>query len=178
MLILPEIPTLSQYLESIFKDPNLFDSIRCEHCHYAALWRHGGYWRKPDRSNPADQSLNPVFIQRFFCPACKKTCSVLPECMPPRRWYLWDIQQAALELYLVGCSLRAIAAQLVPDRRTIGRWVKLFQERFLLQEDALRNRDPELGRASGFVAFWQACLDKFSLATAMRFCHASGVSIP
>jgi Homeodomain-like domain len=104
--------------------------------------------------------------------------SVLPECIPPCRWYLWEVQQMALSLFLLGKSLRAIAQEVGPSRHTISRWMNRFKEQFLLHKDVLCTNIADFGRIIDFTDFWQNCLCHFSLAQAMRLCHASGVTIP
>lgn len=174
--ILSDFLSLAQYLVAV-QTQKISDTGRCQHCGYTILWHHGYYYRKPDRST-GTQSLNPLPIQRYFCPNCKKTCSALPECLPPRRWYVWEIQQIALSLLLAGKSLRAVAKEVTPSRRTLGRWINRFKEQLLLHKDALCNYITDLGRTSGLKDFWQACLNHFSLAQAMRLCHTAGVTVP
>ena len=102
-IILPGIRTLVQHFYILEHQPMHPD--RCPSCGEAALVKHGFYYRKADRESG---DLNPVPVQRFFCSSCEVTCSALPECIPSHRWYLWDVQQQALLLYLAGLSLRAI----------------------------------------------------------------------
>lgn len=174
--ILADIISLTQYLTITLKKEVNID--QCPHCGISDLWRHGGYPRKADRSNDNSSSLNPIYIQRYYCRHCNKTCSVLPECIPPRRWYLWSIQQIALALFIAGTRLHSISKQIIPSRRTISRWVNRFKEQFFIHKDVLCNYIADLGRTDGFADFWQACLGHFSLAKAMRLCNVSGVSIP
>jgi len=174
--ILSDIVSLAQYL-AIFSKGEL-NKGRCLHCGKLGLWRHGCYLRKADRSSQSNQSLNPVYIQRYYCPDCGRTCSVLPECIPPHRWYLWEIQQMALSLLLAGKSLRAIGQKITPSRRTIGRWVNRFKEQLFVHKDTLCNHIIDLGRTTDFADFWQACLGHFSLAKAMRLCHVAEVPVP
>lgn len=173
--ILSDILSLTQYLVAL-QTHKLSGNGRCPHCGNTTLWRHGCYYRKADRSTDA-QSLNPLPIQRYFCPDCKKTCSALPECLPPHRWYLWQIQQTVLALLLAGKSVRAIAQEITPSRRTIGRWATRLKEQFHLHKDVLCGHFIGLGRNIGFGDFWQACLNKIPLAQAMRLCHVAGVPV-
>lgn len=173
--ILPDILSLSQYVVTM-QMKGFLDTKRCQHCGNIILWHHGRYFRKADRSTDA-QSLNPLPIQRYFCPNCKKTCSALPECLPSRRWYLWQIQQTALALLLAGKSVRAIAQEITPSRRTIGRWATRLKEQFHIHKDVLCGHFIDLGRNVGFGDFWQGCLSKISLAQAMRLCHVAGVPV-
>jgi transposase-like protein len=170
--------SLIQYLSEIKLNPEQFRPEQCPCCGKSGVWLHGSYPRKADRSNNPDESLNPFFIQRFFCPHCRRTCSVLPECLPPRRWYLWEVQQAALALLLAGKSLYAAAKKLTPSRQTLGRWHDRFVKQLYLHKDALCNHLADLGRTTGFSDFWAVSLKELSLAQAMRLCHVSGVTIP
>lgn len=176
--IIAEIVSLVQYVNGLKEKSATFRLKKCLCCGKANPWHHGAYPRKADRENTGDKSLNPLSIQRFFCRYCRHTCSVLPECIPPHRWYLWDIQQIAFALFLSGKSLRAMAKQIMPSRRTIHRWVARFKERFLLQKDVLCSHFSDLGRKSCFADFWQACFATASLGSIMRLCHVAGVPVP
>lgn len=172
--IVAGVLSLVQHIKQSNIQPSYYRPSCCLSCGKAGLRIHGSYPRKTDRSS----ELNPIFIPRFFCPHCHKTCSVLPECIPARRWYLWEIQQAALVLLLSGKSLYAAAKELTPSRHTLGRWLHRFKEQLCLHKDILCNHLADLGRTTGFSHFWNACLKNFSLATAMRLCHVAGVSVP
>lgn len=174
--ILAGILSLMQHKQSQELNPHRLE--RCLYCGRLRPWLHGYYPRKADRSISQDDSLNPVFIQRYYCPGCRRASSVLPECLPPHRWYLWEVQQLALMLVLAGTSLCAAAKEIAPSRCTIGRWVSRFKEQLHLHKDVLCGHFIDLGQHVGFGAFWQACQDKISLAQAMRLCHVAGVPVP
>lgn len=177
--IVAGILSLTQYIEEQ-KKINL-DHLRpnyCLHCGKSGLRLHGCYPRKADRSSNPGESLNPIFIQRYFCPNCRHTCSVLPECIPSRRWYLWDVQQAALTLLLAGKSAYAAAKEIVPSRHTISRWKDRLIEQFLFHKDVMCVHFFEFGRATDCFDFWKTCLNKILLSQAMRLCHVAEVSIP
>lgn len=175
--IVSGILSLEQYLLQA-KRFLFYRQLACPYCGKLRLWLHGCYPRKADRVSPSGESLNPVPIQRLLCSTCGRTCSVLPECIPPHRWYLWAVQQVALEKLLSGQSLRAIARAMAPSRHTLSRWWQRFKEQFHLHKDALCHHFTELGRTKDFVEFWQACLKAIRLSSAMRLCHVSGVAIP
>jgi len=103
--ILGSIVSLVQHLATVFTDPDVYRPAACPHCGSGGVWHHGCYHRKADRLNSAEESLNPVPVRRFLCPGCWHTCSRLPACIPPRRWYDWFVQQAVLLLLLCGASL-------------------------------------------------------------------------
>ena len=177
--ILSGIHSLVQHLEHLEATPGDYRPECCLHCGKAGVWCHGAYTRKADRDNPTHSSLNPIRIPRFFCRHCQRTCSTLPECVPPRRWYLWTIQQAVLWLLCTGHSLAQVSAQVSPCESTLWRWWRRWQGRFAVHAWHLRNRFGDLGRASGDVrSFWRACLAQQSLSSAMVLLHGAGVVIP
>lgn len=175
--ILPNILSLIQYI-NVLNTPEACRPDKCPYCKRARPHRHGEYSRKGDRENPHSESLNPIKIQRVYCTGCGKTSSVLPECMPPNRWYLWDVQQTIIMLFLSGKSAYAIEKETAPSRHTIKRWIVRLHDQFLSHKDTLSSQFSALGRTSGFAAFWQACFQRMSLGGAMRLCHVAGVFIP
>ena len=176
--ILAEILSLIQYKSEVGNNPNVERPAFCIRCGVADPWKHATYPRQSDRINTSSLSLNPVLIQRYYCSDCHRTFSVLPECIPPRRWYLWDMQAMVLLLCLAGTSASAVAKEVLPSRQTVRRWFKHFQAQYRLHRDVLCGHFVELGRFSGLSGFWQAALKTVPLSTAMRLCHVAGVAIP
>ena len=164
--IVAGITTIEQHLETIRQSPEAYRPPCCPHCGLKILWQHGHYERKADRRAGQD-SRNPVPICRYCCAACRRTCSRLPACIAPRRWYDWSVQQTVLERRLNGSPNRQCAACGGPERRTVGRWWDWLQERSLLFEFYLRARCAELGRATDFSAFWLRVFESLGLAPAM-----------
>jgi transposase-like protein len=121
----PKITTLTQQSATFKKTYKCPD--RCPTCGRYALVGHGVYYRV-DR-----ESGDRYPIPRFSCQSCHATCSVLPEYIAPRQWYGWILQQQALLLHIAGKSLRAITEVLSPAARTVTRWIKRFNNQFLLQ---------------------------------------------
>jgi transposase-like protein len=173
--IVLNISEVNQYLKAQKEKSEALRPPSCPNCGKAGLWRHGHYNRK---IASVTSNHEPVNIYRFFCPYCSKTCSTLPEYIPPRRWYLWKIQQMAATLVFAGKSFRAVAKTTFPTRHTISRWIGRLKERFRLHRDALCQQFIDLGGIDDFVGFWSACLSKISLAQAMCFCNAQGVNVP
>ena len=142
-IILPDILTLAQHVKTLNEELKRYYPDHCSHCGHLILWFHGYYPRKSDREHALHESLNPILIPRFFCAHCKKTCSVLPECISPRRWYLWILQQHVLLQLLAGSRVNAVhnshaAPPLItPSRSTIARWWQRLQEQLQQQRDAL-----------------------------------------
>ena len=175
--IIPYITSLQQY-KNLLHNKTITRLEKCP-CGKLAPHKHGTYSRKSDRTNSAEESLNPIKIQRYYCPGCKKTCSVLPECIPPRRWYLWEIQQCALLLICIGNSFSAAEKKLFLSRQTIRRWYRRFEEQFILHKDTLCSRFSEFGKiAIDLNFFWQEALKKIRLSEAMWLCHIAGITIP
>ena len=167
--IVPGILTLAQHLRLVAEAPDEYRPSSCPHCQAAGLWGHGCYWRKADRREDARPSLNPVAVLRFWCRSCSHTCSRLPECIAPRRWYDWAVQQAVLLLLLAGCSVRRCAVCTARARRTVRRWGSWLEERGPVFAFFLRSRFAELGRAGDGAAFWLRVLESMSLSCAMAW---------
>ena len=173
LCIVAGILLLTQHLITLKENSNFYRSKFCPHCGRAGVWNHGHYDRKSDRSG----ELNPISILRFFCPHCRKTHSVLPECIPPKRWYLWGIQQSVLFKIISGESMRAVSRSEQPGLSTCKRWMKQFKDQFSKQRDALCARVNEFSRLVDFNGFWKNCLNQISLSQAMLLCNQAGVFI-
>jgi transposase-like protein len=176
--ILPAIHSPGQHLRHLQSSPEDYRPQRCPHCGKAGVWLHGHYLRKADREGSAEGYLDPVPIPRFYCAHCRSTCSRLPACIAPRRWYSWGIQQAVLVLLLAGNSLRRVSRRQQASRRTLGRWWAWLQAHFTQHAFHLRSRFPELGRHTSLRAFWSACFRRWSLAAAMALLDQDGVPVP
>jgi hypothetical protein len=111
-------PVLEQHLNAVDRTPQVYRPVACVHCGCSGVWCHGRYHRKADRS--AAGALNPVPVLRFRCRTCSRTCSRLPLCIAPRRWYNWADQQRVLLLLLAGCSQRRASAIFALGRHTDG----------------------------------------------------------
>ncbi len=177
-LIIANIYTLTQHISDINSHAENYRPDKCPNCGVKKLRCHGYYFRKSDRENSAKKTLNPIPIPRFFCANCRRTCSVLPECIPPRRWYLWHIQQVCILFCLAGKSFRAIDKCSLPSRHTISRWFRKLKSDFALHAINLKSYFSWLGAFSAFERFWKNCLAKISLAKVMLLLNNSGVYIP
>ena len=181
--IVPGIETLDQHRSTLLSDPERYRPQACPRCGLAHPWAHGCYTRKSDRPPDGDGRRNPIPIPRFRCrnPDCGRTCSRLPACIPPRRWYLWSVQQVVLILVLTGVSLRAAATHPSPGtgpvRSTIRRWRDWLASsaRFIFR---LKGRFPELARGGDGDAFWLGCLRQLGLVGAMTALDALGEVVP
>ena len=177
-LILAGVQTLLQHVHHIHAQPEDYRPARCPQCGKRGLWCHGSYPRKANRRGLACETQAPVLIPRYRCPTCGGTCSSLPEAVPPRRHYLWEVQQQVVLLLLSGLSLNQVAQRLAPSRHTLRRWWQRLKQRFTLDASLLRSHCPALGRTTGFGSFWRACLARMRLSEAMRVLHRSGTTIP
>jgi transposase-like protein len=169
--ILSANPFLPQHIEQVLHCPEVYRPAACPHCCLGGLWQHGCYERKADRRGAmADVSLNPVPVCRFMCQGCGHTCSRLPLCIAPRRWYDWAIQQRVLQWLLSELSLHQVSERARLDRRTVRRWWEWLESCTETFSFHLRSRFPELGRAGdAWQAFWQACLNLMPLSEAMAW---------
>ncbi|MBN6739336.1 hypothetical protein JKG47_02035 [Acidithiobacillus sp. MC6.1] len=148
--IVAGISTLKHHRDALAQDPERYRPVQCPHCGLGHPWHHGHYTRKADRTVSGRE--NPVPIPRFFCRSCGHTCSRLPSCIAPRRWYGWALQQMVLLLLWTGLSFYAIRSlpplldTLPPCRSTCRRWWRWLAGRSISFESALRSAFPELGR--------------------------------
>jgi len=94
--IVPGIDTLDQHLQQLEQNPEAYRPACCPHCGTGGVHCHGHYLRKADREAKDGVYLDPVPILRYYCRHCRRSCSRLPSCIAPRRWYLWMLQQAVI----------------------------------------------------------------------------------
>lgn len=174
-LILAGIYSLAQHLQQLNLNFEAYRPERCPHCGCAGMWYHGYYTRKADREEGS--AFNPTPIPRFLCPRanCRKSCSVLPECIPPKRWYLWSIQQAMLSVLL---SHQLCEEQVKPHVRTVWRWWARLKARFKVHRFYLANHWAQLGQHGSIRAFWSACFARMAFSRALFFIHRHAVDIP
>jgi transposase-like protein len=176
--ILPGIHSLEQHLAHLVDQPESYRPQRCPHCGKAGVWSHGHYERKAPPSEGVAFALDAIFIPRFLCPHCQRTCSRLPACIAPLRRYLWKVQQAVLARLLAGESIRQVSRTLLPSRRTIARWWQWLRSQFDVHALHLSSRFAELGRAVDWKAFWRGCFERMRLCEAMSWLDRAGVVVP
>jgi len=176
--IVPGIDSLEQHLDCLQTNPEAYRPPRCPHCAKAGLWWHGYYHRQADRQGRGQANLNPVAIPRFFCRHCRRSCSTLPECLAPRRWYVWAVQQQALAPLLAGASIHQAARTSGCYRSTVRRWWHWLQAQSETYSSVLRARFAELGRSASGAGFWRRCWGQMTLARAMYWLHQADVAIP
>lgn len=180
--ILSFITSLSQHLTHVEQHPEDYRPDRCPYCGLSVLHLWGSYYRMPDRGSPTSESMNPVKILRFKCPdkECGRTCSMLPACIPPRRWYLWEDQQQVLSELLNGASIRQVSQSLTPSRRTVARWWRWMNDHYkIFSLHILNHLHQELGHYNRSAHdFWSALFEQRSLMEGMVFNLDAGVKIP
>ena len=172
------IRTLKQHLFTLKSDPCFYKLKRCPQCRRGGLWAHGVYYRKGDRSLVSENRSVLLPIPRFFCPHCNSTCSRLPMCLSPRRWYPWDAQGLALLLVLEVIPLARIREWVGACADTVRRWRTWLAERSGTLEFHLRSAFPYLGRHGQGDAFWSAALRKPGLPEAMAAVCRQEVPVP
>ncbi len=177
--ILSGIMTLTQHIATLLSNPESYRPPQCPTCFLAGLWKHGFYTRKADRCVIlTDESHPPILIPRYLCPGCGHTCSRLPSCIPPGRWYSWLFQQKVL-LYLLGSyTLHGCQTRFAVCRSTIRRWWNWLISRTSVFEFNLRSRIPEWGRFADFESFWIGALNCMPLSEMMASLDHDGLIIP
>lgn len=167
--IVSTITSLKQHFQAVEHNPDVYRPPKCPHCGLNVMWRHGCYHRKADRDGSADFTYNPVPICRYCCSGCRRTCSRLPLCISPRRWYNWAVQQEVLLHLLCGWSLHQCNWWTCLDRRTVRRWRDWLHVRHDEFTFFLRSRFPEWGRSVDAHAFWLKALADMSLWNVMAW---------
>jgi hypothetical protein len=171
------ITSLEQHEQALELTPEIYRPASCPHCGIKILWSHGHYSRKADLCNRGEANHNPVAILRYRCSVCRRTCSRLPECIAPRRWYNWCLQQSALYALLTNGKAQSPPPCPTPAPRTLGRWWHWLEERSAQFRFALTSRFPELGRAGDDATLWLGVLDSLGLARAMAWLDQE-ISVP
>ena len=171
------ITSLEQHHLTLSCNPEVYRPAACPHCGFGVLWSHGSYDRKADRIGAGRQSANPVPIPRYCCAGCGGTCSRLPACIAPRRWYHWLIQQLHLRALLRQERVDSPGTWPVPARRTIGRWRDWLAERSLVFRFHLNSRFAELGRLADDADYWCQVFDTMGLTGAMAWVDRE-ISVP
>ena len=167
--ILASITSLEAHAAALASGCEAYRPHNCPHCQGCKLWGHGCYHRKADRRHGAGGSLNPVAIARYLCAACLHTCSRVPLCIAPRRWYDWSVQQVVLLLLLARVSLHHCSRCTQFGRRTIRRWGSWLDQRSEVFVFHLRSRFAELGRESDTPALWRSVMNAMGLGVAMAW---------
>ncbi len=142
------------------------------------IWCHGFYYRKPDRINHGNDSVNDILIPRHQCADCRHTFSTLPEYIAPRRWYLWAIQKWCLWLSLNGWSVHQIHQCLPISRSTIKRWINWLLDYFALHHHEICNQLSEMGYFANCAPFWNHWLKSRLFSHAMLLLNKGGLVVP
>jgi hypothetical protein len=124
-----------------------------------------------------EANANPVPIPRYCCAGCGQTCSRLPECIAPRRWYNWLLQQIGVGAVIDDSPPTDPPPGPIPARRTVGRWWRWLQMRTPQFRFYLSSRWPELGRRVVDTDFWRAVFAGGGLAAAMTWLDQE-ISVP
>lgn len=172
------IRTLAQHFLTLNIAPSVYKPKRCPQCKHGVLWAHGVYYRQGDRSLISEKRSVSTPVPRFRCPHCNTTCSRLPGCLSPRRWYPWDAQAMALFLVFRGNSLALIRKLVVASEDTIRRWRAWLAEHAETFEFHLRSVFSHLGRNGQGEDFWYAALREKELSRMMATVCRLGEAVP
>lgn len=179
--ILSDIFDKFQHFSTLNCTPECYCPTNCPHCYKSILWRHGFYYRQAQCENRGEA----VPISRFYCPTCKRTCSTLPEYIPPRRWYYWVAQQAVLLLIMLGNRVQAVCDELskqwlaAPSIDTIYRWWRELKQQFLIHQFHLCDLYPYLRLEPSCEQFWLMYFEhEGGLSQAMLALHRANQRVP
>ena len=167
--IVSAITSLEQHFHVVAHNPDVYRPVACPHCGIGGLRRLGCYHRKAERDARPGRSRNPVPIFRFCCQGCRRTCSRVPACIAPRRWYHWAVQQLVLLCLLGGESVHEASRRCGVDRHTARHWWIWLEARHETFAFFLRSRFPEWGRTYDRASFWRTCLGGMPLHDVMAW---------
>lgn len=178
--IVPLIESLEKHVVDRVLFPEKYWPTRCPNpkCGLTGLWYHGTYVRKGDRDSG---KLNPIPIDRYRCgrkEGCGKTCSRLPSCLPPRRWWDWAKQVAVLTVLLADGSVRKAALETGRARSTVARWWGWLSQEHTRYAFHLLTHSSEWGRTGTWQAFWQRAMTDQPLRELMASLDAQGLVVP
>lgn len=176
--IVSGIDTLEQHVIEVVLNPERYRPSCCLQCGMKVMWFHGCYYRYPDRGLESRGRNNPVTILRFICSHCRKTCSRLPSCIPPRRWYTWIVQQWVMLALMMGEPLNSVSKRFSPGRRTLQRWMNELREKNNYFRFKLANHYSELERHPSFNDYWQHAMASIGLDNLMATLDNQGVIVP
>ena len=164
------ITSLEQHLQTLSENREVYRPHLCPHCGFGKLWDHGNYDRKADRISVGKENMNPIPIPRYLCAGCERTCSRVPECIAPRRWYNWIVQAVYLRAVMRETQPEGEAsASSHPTRRTIQRWWNWLRECGPVFRFHLSSRFAEFGRVGEALDYWCHVVDTMGLSRAMAF---------
>ena len=176
--IVPDIDTLEQHLNQLTINPERYRPAQCQSCGLKGVWAHGCYVRKCDRGLPEHGAKNTIPIPRYYCPGCHHTCSRLPSCVAPRRWYLWWVQQQALLALLLGDPVRAVSRRFMPGRHTLRRWLAWLHQKDLGYRFTLATYFTTLGHHQWWGDYWHQAMSCQGLDVLMATLDRDGLCIP
>ena len=163
------ITSLAQHVQTLSENRQIYRPISCPRCGFGTLWAHGSYDRKADRMGVGQGNLNPIPMPRYLCAGCEGTCSRVPECIAPRRWYNWIVQAVYLRAVMREAQPEGEASASHPTRRTIQRWWNWLRECGPVFRFHLSSRFAEVGRVGGECDYWCHVIETMGLSRAMAF---------
>jgi hypothetical protein len=182
--IVADIATIADHIRAMMETPDRYRPEKCPKCGLAGLWVLGTYNRQAGRGLDCCHRSG-IEVPRFICGkkgGCGKSCSRLPSCLPPRRWYLFSIQQSVLALLLADVSLKKCADTVGtiwgPARSTMRRWWSGLRERHDQFSFHLLTEKSDWGRAASWQEFWLRAFSCEPLRELMATLDRRGLTVP
>lgn len=161
MLLFPDVQSYRHWLAS--PAARAVQPLPCPHCHETRWHRHGCY----GRDVCTNVEIQRIPVQRFACPSCRHTVSLLPSFVGPRQPFLWDVQQQVVSAGEQEQTAERAAAGVVSPAgpvsvRTVVRWRRLWRDRLTRWEAWFWHT----------VLRWFPSLSLLSAPLLAAFCHA------
>ncbi len=86
-----------------------------------------------------------LLVLRIICPRCRRTFTILPDFLSPRKRYIQDVRQEAILAQLAGIPAEQAAGAAGPPVETVRRWMASFRAIREQAAAALRSLLGQLG---------------------------------
>ena len=176
--IIKDFKTIEEYIYLVEYNPEDLKPKSCSNCGCQNIWINGTYDRAINKRNKNKDSSEAVSILRLKCSRCGSHYSILPSIIPLLRWYLWCMQQRALDLVLKGKSFYAVANIIGIDRKTVSRWYYWLKDKFELISSLVNSITTEFIQLCSMNDFYLSIFKWRDLSKLSRFLHDNDLLVP
>lgn len=176
--IIKDFKTIEEYIYLVEYNPEYLKPNSCSTCGCQHIWINGTYERAINQRNNNKDSSEAVSILRLKCSKCNSHYSILPSIIPLLRWYLWCMQQKALDLVLNGQSFYAVANIVGVDRKTVSRWYYWLKNKFNLISSLVNSTTTEFIQLCSMDDFYLSIFKWRDLSKLSRFLHDNDALVP
>ena len=176
--IIKDFRTIEEYIYLVEYNPEDLKPKSCSKCGCQHIWINGTYEREINKRNENKDSSEAVSILRLKCSRCDSHYSILPSIIPLLRWYLWCMQQKALDLVLNGKSFYAVANIVGVDIKTVSRWYYWLKDKFKLISNLVNYITTEFTHLCTMKDFYLSIFKWRDLSKLSRLLHDNNLLVP